>query len=107
LAKHDEIFDAHTAPTGNINSRLDGEQHVGFDFVLAGLARAWKFVDDAPDPVPQTVPEILTKTGLFDDPAREAVYLFALHPRARLALDRQLRLEHGVVYLAELVGGVL
>ena len=70
------VLDSHATDSGEINSRLDGDDHSRTKLIFpAGLAKAWKFVNLAADAVPEAVAEFFCVAGFINDIAGDAVGL--------------------------------
>src|SRR5258708_4113189 len=75
------ILDAHPAATGQVDARLDGESHAGFQNLRIIPTHEGLLVAFQPDAVAGAVREIRTVTGLLDHAARGPIHLGAGNAR--------------------------
>ena len=91
------VFDANSAPTGQVNAWLDRHHHPGFRTSFDVLGDAGTFVNLQPNPVSQPVTEILAKTGLTNNVPSDRVDRSRGYARAD-RLDRAaLGLQHNSI----------
>src|SRR5947209_1100787 len=94
VGDRDEVLDAHAETPRQVDARLDRHDASGLQRLVAGGARQTGcLVDLHPDPVAETMPEVLAVAALLDDRARHTVELAAAAPgargRERLLLGRE------------------
>ena len=83
------IFDANTAPTGDVDTRFNCGDHPGFQNGGACCGKAWQLVDIEADAVPQAMAEIAAETSVCNHPSGDPVDFLARYSR----LDGVDRLE--------------
>src|SRR5207253_2523691 len=67
MGNQDIILDSHAAFTGEINSRLDGDDHSRPQlFLAAGLSHDRQLVNFAPNAMAEPMAELLAKAGFLD-----------------------------------------
>src|SRR6185437_5344555 len=65
IFQHDDVLDADTAPTGQIDARFNGKHHAVFEDILGAEAEVWRFVHLQADAVAETVAEALAVASTF------------------------------------------
>ena len=69
----EEVFDAHTAPAGQVDAWLHGDDVAGLDDILALRPQGGFFVYRQAHAMPQRMDELVAKAGLLDDIARQPI----------------------------------
>src|SRR5665648_709501 len=93
----DQVFDSNTAESVQIHTRLDGDDRVLGQHVIASGAHAGEFVDVEADPMAQAVSEVLGEATLRKHRARDLVHVHSDDTRAYRRDARLVGCEHRFV----------
>jgi len=69
LADNDHIFQPDSAPAGQINTRLHGDNHTGPELFAAAGRQSRVFMHGKTDAMAKRMPEIFPIPGVINDPA--------------------------------------
>ena len=75
LGHHDIVFDPNTAPAWQINTRLDGHDHARLQQLLLTLTQSRRLVNIQAEAMAETMAEIATEPGFFNDAAGDAIHV--------------------------------
>src|SRR4029078_5258047 len=102
VLKNDHVHDALPPPARNVNTGLDGEDHVVFQHIVRCTGYAGRFVHLEAYAMAEAVPERLAVTGRVDHIVGDHVTLFARHSWLDHLLGCELSCQHDIVDLPEL-----
>src|SRR4029077_2931844 len=74
------VFDADAAPTFQIDSRLDRNDHAGLKWGFRRRAESRPLVNVQTNAMAQTVAEMLAETGIFHHPSGDGIHVAAPGP---------------------------
>src|SRR5678816_610509 len=104
MSDQDIILDSHAALAGEINSRLDGDDHSRAKlFFAAGFSHDGQLVNFAADAMAEAVAELFAVAGFFDHVAGDAIGLHGGHAGAQKLDGGLLRVEHDLIDLLHFV----